>query len=91
VRSALASQGIEPPHHLNPVLYRLANDPAFASLVFRDVTSGNNEVFNTTCCVAGPGYDLTTGLGQLDFAQLALALALDARPPAPVTGPRFTG
>jgi hypothetical protein len=40
------------------------------------------------CCDAGVGYDLNTGLGQLDFTQLALALGFDL---APVVAPTFTG
>jgi hypothetical protein len=50
----------------------------------------------TECCVAGPGYDLTTGLGQLDVAALTAALiarGTTAAPPqeVPVLAPRFTG
>lgn len=65
--------------------------------MFRDVTQGDNEVFNTACCVAGPGYDLTTGLGQLDFAALTDALIERDRAAAPpqavpvVVVPKFTG
>lgn len=103
VRGALASQGIEAPHHLNPKLYEIANDQILYPLVFKDVTNGNNKVFNDTCCDAHKGYDETTGLGQLDFAQLALALGFDfsrLQPqivPAPVpvavpvSAPAFTG
>jgi hypothetical protein len=74
VRSALLAQHIEPPKFLTPVLYELARDSATYASVFQDVTQGNNEVFNDTCCDAGTGYDLTTGLGQLDFTQLVRAL-----------------
>jgi kumamolisin len=100
VRSALAAAGVEPPALLTPVLYELANDPATYAAVFQDVTQGDNEVFNTECCTAGPGYDLTTGLGQLDFAALTDALIArgsSAPPPAaaptvvPVVVPAFTG
>src|SRR5262249_48384636 len=59
VRGALAALGIAPPAVLNPVLYELASDPATCARVFQDVTQGDNKVFNTECCVAEPGYDLT--------------------------------
>jgi hypothetical protein len=62
------------PHLLDPKLYEIANNPTLYPLVFKDVTRGNNMVFNTTCCKAHKGYDETTGLGELDFTQLALAL-----------------
>lgn len=76
VRSALLAQHVEPPKFLTPVLYELASDTATYGAVFQDVTQGNNKVFNDTCCDAGTGYDLTTGLGQLDFTQLAAALVV---------------
>jgi subtilase family serine protease len=100
VRGALAAAGIEPPALLDPVLYELARDPTTYAAVFQDVVQGDNEVFNTECCVATPGYDLTTGLGQLNFAALTDALIARARvapapAPAPaavpVVVPRFTG
>jgi kumamolisin len=100
VRSALAAAGVEHPTLLTPVLYELANDPATYSSVFQDVVTGDNKIFNDECCDAGPGYDLTTGLGQLDFTQLTNALIARGRsvaPPAaapavvPVVVPAFTG
>ena len=57
--------------------------------VFRDVLEGNNDLYGVGCCTAGTGYDLTTGLGQVDFANLGSALA-PAAPPLVVT-PKFTG
>lgn len=98
VRSALAQQGVEPPALLTPVLYELANDPVTYARVFQDVTQGNNMIFNDECCQAEQGYDLTTGLGQLDFAALTAAIVARAQtatpvvPAAPVTVvPAFTG
>jgi kumamolisin len=96
VRGALLAAGVEPPAVLNPVLYELASDPSTYANVFQDVVQGDNKIFNTECCVAGRGYDLTTGLGQLDFAALTDALIARgqvATPPqeVPVVVPRFTG
>ncbi len=45
---------------LNPLLYPLARTPCF-----RDIQSGNNGAYS-----AGPGYDMVTGLGVPDIAQL---------------------
>ncbi len=83
VRGALAAARIEPPAQLTPVLYELASDPTTYTRVFQDVVQGDNKVFNTECCVATPGYDLTTGLGQLDFTHLAEALIARGRAAAP--------
>jgi subtilase family serine protease len=97
VRGALTAAGIAPPAVLNPVLYELASDPSTYARVFQDVVQGDNKVFNDECCVAGPGYDLTTGLGQLDVAALTdalLARGRSAPPPpqdVPPLVPRFTG
>ena len=66
--------------NLNVLLYRIAqSNPA----AFHDVTSGNNIVpciAGSPDCVngqlgytAGPGFDLCTGLGSVDLAQLASA------------------
>ncbi|QNI38237.1 protease pro-enzyme activation domain-containing protein [Edaphobacter albus] len=67
--------------NINPMVYGLANGQ-FASSVFHDITSGNNNSscqLGTTDCPsggsigysAGTGYDLTTGWGSLDVANLA--------------------
>ncbi|MDR3418025.1 MAG: S53 family peptidase [Nevskia sp.] len=66
--------------NINPTLYQLA---ASTTNVFHDITSGNNQVCTTAgsdCAsagvigyVAGTGYDLTTGLGSVDAANLANA------------------
>ncbi|HEX2917908.1 MAG TPA: protease pro-enzyme activation domain-containing protein, partial [Edaphobacter sp.] len=66
--------------NVNPVIYALAGSQYYGN-VFHDVTSGNN---NSTCQVgttncpsggsigynAGTGYDLATGWGSLDVAEL---------------------
>ncbi|MGH3509348.1 MAG: S53 family peptidase, partial [Nocardioidaceae bacterium] len=54
---------------LNPSLYAIYNTPAYAS-DFHDVTSGNNEWGTTPGYDAGVGYDLPTGLGTPDVANL---------------------
>jgi uncharacterized protein (TIGR03437 family) len=63
--------------NINPDLYRLAHA---TTNVFHDITVGNNIVpcaKGTPQCTtgsfgfsAGPGYDLTTGLGSVDVANL---------------------
>ena len=68
--------------NLNPILYRLAADPAKAASVFHDITSGTIACTSSTpgCSAAGQsgfpatvGYDQATGLGSLDFLQLLAA------------------
>jgi uncharacterized membrane protein len=56
---------------VNPTLYSLAaNQASGGGAVFHDVTAGNNTVPGLVGFSAGPGYDLTTGLGSVDAAQL---------------------
>jgi uncharacterized protein (TIGR03437 family) len=79
----LVSKGIETQPglgNINPDLYRLANA---ATKAFHDITVGNNIVpcaIGTTDCTtgefgysAGRGYDMTTGLGSVDVANLVNA------------------
>lgn len=64
--------------NINPALYRMAQS---GSPAFHDITSGDNRVSctqGTAGCVdgllgfaAGPGYDMATGLGSIDFNLLA--------------------
>ncbi len=57
---------------INPLLYRFAaQPPKFAP--FHDITLGSNDFF-----VAGPGYDLVTGVGSPNTANLTQDL-LDAQ------------
>lgn len=66
--------------NLNPMLYRLAQTSPAA---FHDIVSGSNVVpcdIGTPGCTAafmgysaGPGFDLVTGLGSVDLANLAAA------------------
>jgi uncharacterized protein (TIGR03437 family) len=73
--------------NLNTMLYRVAqSNPA----VFHDITTGNNlvpcspDLPNCTTgsmgYTAGPGYDLCTGLGSIDFAKLAAAATVKPAP-----------
>ena len=51
----------------NPALYTLASQQAAGGpAVFHDITGGNNSVPGVTGYSAGPGYDMTTGLGSVD-------------------------
>lgn len=86
LRSALIARGVEVPGILNPVLYRIANDPSLAAQVFRDVTVGSNDLYGVGCCTANVGYDLASGLGEINMAGLLAVLA----PETPVA-PAFTG
>ena len=81
VVALLVQQTNEPQGNVNPILYGLA---ANSSNAFHDITSGNNMVpctQGTPDCPssgmigfnAGPGYDLTTGLGSIDVGALAAA------------------
>jgi hypothetical protein len=64
----------------NFVLYQLAasenaancnaSGPPQSSCVFNDVTQGNNNVPGQSGATAGPGYDLSTGLGSVNAANL---------------------
>lgn len=61
-------QAARPPvGFVNPWLYGAASTPG---VVF-DVIAGDNDLAKVGCCTAGPGYDLTTGLGVLRFDSLA--------------------
>jgi hypothetical protein len=53
----------------NPLLYGSAAH--VYSSVFNDVTSGNNNMFGGGLYPAGPGYDMASGLGTPQGAQLA--------------------
>ncbi len=65
INQARASNGMGPIGLLNPHLYPLSGTNAF-----NDVTSGNNGAYS-----AGAGYDLCTGLGSPNVANLITALA----------------
>jgi subtilase family serine protease len=64
---------------LNPTLYTLAADATTYASAFHDITTGNNKcTAGSTYCTssqvgysATTGYDLATGLGSVDLANLA--------------------
>src|SRR5271167_2393200 len=77
----LVQQTNEPQGNVNPILYGLAANSPNA---FHDITTGDNMVPCTQGSKdcpssgmigfsAGPGYDLTTGLGSVDVGALAAA------------------
>jgi len=76
VMDAAAGPGQQPTRLglLNPVLYRMANDPSTAD-VFNDVTKGTNDLYNVGCCTAGPGFDAASGWGSVNFERLLRELS----------------
>jgi len=81
VVALLVRQTNQPQGNVNPILYGLA---ATAPNAFHDITMGDNMVPCTQGSKdcpgsgmigfsAGPGYDLTTGLGSVDVGALAAA------------------
>src|SRR5262249_9672326 len=83
--------------NVNPKLYSLA---ASAPGAFHDITAGGNQVpcqIGSTDCPrggsigysAGPGYDVATGLGSLDIANLIAAWSprTVSTTTTPVSGP----
>ena len=57
---------------VNPVLYTLAYNQNYngGAAVFHDVVKGDNTVPGQAGYPAGPGFDMVTGLGSVDVAQL---------------------
>src|SRR5271165_750906 len=89
----LVQQTNQPQGNVNPILYELA---ASSPNAFHDITTGDNMVPCTQgtkdCPVsgmigfsAGPGYDLTTGLGSIDVGALAAAWSGPTNPDFRVT------
>jgi kumamolisin len=70
INQARAAAGMKPIGLLNPQLYPLQGTTAF-----NDVTSGTNGAYS-----AGPGYDLCSGLGSPNVANLITALSGTALP-----------
>lgn len=72
----------------NPTLYKLAGNSSTYASAFHDVTSGNNNCnagstycgTTTTGYSAGTGYDMVTGLGSVDLANLAGAWPANSAP-----------
>ena len=68
--------------NINPILYSLAAQPSVYASAFHDITSGTSAcaIGDGTCGTPGTsgyaattGYDMATGLGSLDFGNLATA------------------
>jgi hypothetical protein len=59
--------------NLNQIIYPLAN-ANYNGAGFHDVTSGNNNYNGVTGYSAGPGYDLVTGWGTIDFNVFAASV-----------------
>ncbi len=81
IMALIAQKTNDPQGNVNQYLYSLA---ASAPTAFHDITTGNNMVpctAGSTDCPAsgmigysaGPGYDVTTGLGSVDAAALVAA------------------
>ena len=103
---ALANQareagGLDSLGAANAALYKLGEQQmrspedgdAAAPAVFHDIVVGNNALDSTVGFAAGPGYDLATGWGTPDVANLVAALAhsssdrgQEANDPAPIHG-----
>jgi hypothetical protein len=75
LNQSLAQAGQGTAGNINPELYALAGRPG----VFHDITTGNNTVpcsIGPNCgsgsygYLAGPGYDLVTGLGSVDAYEM---------------------
>jgi kumamolisin len=69
VGQGLRAEGKPPLGFLDPLLYQLAQGPQGAGVVM-DVTVGDNDLFETGCCQAAPGYDPASGWGSLNMAGL---------------------
>ena len=73
--TALADQAAgHPLGLLNPQLYRIAQDPKAYAADFHDVTVGQNALYGPGFS-AGTGYDMPTGLGSPNVANLIRTLA----------------
>jgi subtilase family serine protease len=78
VDEALRKNGRQDVGLANPLLYKLARDPSVYAAVFKDVTTGNDDLFSlatngaTTvgCCTAVPGFDPASGLGGVILSEL---------------------
>jgi subtilase family serine protease len=61
--------GLPRPGFVPPLLYSIAHHAAGS---FLDISTGNNSVFSgVSCCTAGPGYDMASGIGSPLADQIA--------------------
>jgi subtilase family serine protease len=58
--------------NFNQIIYPLANKQ-YSAAGFHDITNGNNNFNGVTGFSAGPGYDLASGWGTIDFEVFASA------------------
>jgi len=74
VNQQATSNGVGPVGFLNPALYTIGNSAIYSNC-FHDITTGNNEWSGSpTMYSAVPGYDLGTGWGSPNGANLINAL-----------------
>ncbi len=74
INQQAATNGAAPVGFLNPALYAIGKSPNYA-YCFHDITTGNNEWSGSpTKFTAVPGYDLCTGWGTPNGANLLNAL-----------------
>jgi subtilase family serine protease len=75
VNQARALAGKGPIGDLNPALYAIYHSSSYAS-DFHDITVGNDKLVGSTVGYsAGPGYDLASGIGSPNVANLVASLA----------------
>ena len=73
---ARANQGRGSLGFLNDKLYGLAKNSSTYASDFHDITVGNNQLVDTPVGFsAGPGYDIATGWGTPNVANLVADLA----------------
>jgi kumamolisin len=57
------------PGFVSPLLYALAREAGGSrGPVFRDIRTGNDDLYGVGCCSAGRNYDPASGLGSLDLS-----------------------
>jgi kumamolisin len=80
IDEALRKNGRQDIGLANPLFYKIAAS-TFGPQVFKDVISGDNDLFalitngikKVGCCTAGPGFDAATGLGGVILSNLSFA------------------
>lgn len=90
---SLAAGGHQPLGFANPALYNLAKGASSTS-IFHDITLGNNDTnpFDSSpIYVSASGYDLASGWGSADGANLIAALDTTTTPPTPTSTPVTSG
>ncbi|HXW80935.1 MAG TPA: hypothetical protein VEJ84_15640 [Acidimicrobiales bacterium] len=71
----LEQHGAPPIGPLDPTLYNIAAKPPLYDRVFNDITTGTSNMLHINsgpldCCKATTGYDMASGLGSLNVAEL---------------------